>query len=515
MHALRWSTIAFLMLQSSQVVAFELTCPSEMTGPSLQVLQENLANLLASGGGDLPSSAAPLEQIRACFPKKQVPACMSRIEAMLEAKTTILSSSADTHAKDDERKQPPAELIQDRGDGSSIVLKSNVEQIALAKNWPVVRYKSRHSGGFDFHTPSLMMVRVPGDQLSPPVNYDRYINFPIPADDEAEAMNPIPQKTPLLSATELSGYEYTPSTPSTFSIIAVTRATPEKKSEVYFQRYQRSAQRWRPEPPEDLRGCYTCHPNGLRAISPLGYHVRKLENGKNERQMPPEEWLKVREMNESMESAAGGQVVDWRGVKEAAMQRPFLVPEAIGPILGLTVPLLRLPIKREGETEQILPLTRQKEFIMGGVLNGVTYPGCYKNREEVSVRDMFGRAPGLNNVYRLTQEPAVRWQVVRDAMNCASCHGNTGRGALNTRTESSLIDFKILVDQSMPHGYHLNPMDRGSPNAPVMDRLNPNERIALANCLKVEFRDYEQFKQKEWLLETPCDPLASQEPKKP
>jgi hypothetical protein len=65
------------------------------------------------------------------------------------------------------------------------------------------------------------------------------------------------------------------------------------------------------------------------------------------------------------------------------------------------------------------------------------------------------------------------------------------------------VEFKILVDQSMPVGAHANPHDQGSASTPVLDQLNANERIALVNCLEAEF-NIESTKEREWAAELPC-----------
>jgi hypothetical protein len=200
-------------------------------------------------------------------------------------------------------------------------------------------------------------------------------------------------------------------------------------------------------------------------------------------------------------------MVSWRGAGEGDGFRGFLDPKGLGPTLGRTLPLTKVNVPQADGTSLELPITRQREFIMGGTFNGVDYPGCFKARPAVSVVDIFGRAPGRANIYRLSPVPQVRWQFVRDAMNCSSCHGNTSRGAITAKIDYSQVDFKILVDQSMPHNYHMNPMDRGSPNAPVQDRLTPDERIALANCLKVEFEQYERTKVRESLTSVACEPV--------
>src|SRR5262249_37430368 len=143
--------------------------------------------------------------------------------------------------------------------------------------------------------------------------------------------------------------------------------------------------------------------------------------------------------------------------------------------------------------------SRTKDFILGG--NG--QPGCATSRKVIRVVDIFGRPPGRNNIYTMTDTPTIRWEKVRDAMSCATCHNNKQRGAMNEGTSFSEAQFKILVDQSMPYGWHRNPMDRGSPDKPVEDLLNPDERIALVNCLRAEW-EIESEKKADWFKEASC-----------
>jgi hypothetical protein len=65
------------------------------------------------------------------------------------------------------------------------------------------------------------------------------------------------------------------------------------------------------------------------------------------------------------------------------------------------------------------------------------------------------------------------------------------------------LAFKVLVDQAMPFGSHRNFLTPGKAGVSVQDELNPNERIALVNCLRAEF-DEEQKQVPAWLREVAC-----------
>ncbi len=434
------------------------------------------------------SESAVRMHIDDCFPQP-VPRC---IKPVLDytLRNDIAGSNDDLTAAASPQKQPPKEFFAPGHSGLQYVIPENVEQIAHDKGWTVVRYKSRHAGGFDPGTPSLLMVYVPGDKVSPPVSYDRWLNFATPKDEDPQALTPVPQ-APLVTAADYAAEDSAGlDLPRVFTMVTLDRATATKPAQVYFQMFDRAATgpKFSPRATSPVTSCVSCHPNGLRAISPLGFHVRDGEAA-----MPEADWKAVELMNDAMISAAGNKPVSWRGTA----QKSFFNPAAQGPILG--------PVKPLNDAG-----SRTREFILGGTRpNGTTVKGCFDTRGTVSVRDIFGRAPGLNNVYTLSAEPQVRWEKVRDAMECASCHDNVVRGGINGTMDLSQVDFKILVDQSMPLGSHRNPLDTGdghpgAATAPVVDALTGDERMALANCLQAEF-ELESAKVGSWLMQTKCE----------
>ena len=267
-------------------------------------------------------------------------------------------------------------------------------------------------------------------------------------------------------------------------MVSLTRASSAQQAQVYFQMFRRQngSGNYSNSGNSGLDGCLRCHPNGLRAISPLGFHVRG-----NEKQLPEDTWNAVKAMNEAMDDYTGAKLVSWRG---AANGLPFIKPEANWPIVG--------PLRPTN------PISRTQAFIIGGTLpDGSTTPGCYKSRQTVEVLDIFGRPPGSTNVFTLSATPIKDWTKVRNAMLCETCHNNRQRYAINARTDGPTIDYKILVDQSMPVGMHQNPLDRGDPALPATDRLTPDERIGLANCL-IEEMALERPLLGKWLTQETC-----------
>ncbi len=470
--SLAFAAIAAAALVSTAALADTLDCP---TGPATPEPLEafRLSAATALNAGTLGESDVSTK-ITACFPA-QVPACLQR---MMDYATRedIASASQDVTAAASPQKRPPDEILLPGTTGLEYTIPEAIEAIAAEKGWTAVRYKSRHAGGFDAETPSLLMVYVPGDKVSPPVTYDRWLNFAIPADLGAEALNPSPQ-APVPGAAdyaaELAGG---PALPRTFTMVTLEKKQGATPGKVFFQKFYRGqsgSPAFVPEFNSAAESCVSCHPNGLRAISPLGFHVRA-----GEAQLSETAWLAVKLMNDAMDEGAGNKMVTWREANGKLLYKPM----AQGPVIGPKVPL-------SGGA------TRTKEFIAG----------CLNTRPTVYVTDIFGRDPGKKNVFKLAAVPSVRWEKVADAMKCETCHNNKQRGALSEATDFSQIDFKILVDQSMPLGLHNNPLEQenGTQATPVQDELTPDERIALSNCLRAEF-DVERGKLVKWLTQTSC-----------
>jgi hypothetical protein len=287
------------------------------------------------------------------------------------------------------------------------------------------------------------------------------------------------------------------------TMITVQRPSAGRPARVLFNMFQRPKGGgdpfFRPTPNPDVNGlCYQCHPNGIREISPLGFHVNPEEQASG-RVAPEAEWRAALEMNNSMELNNGFKTSDWgTGLDAQGHRRPLVNPDSYGPAYGPIHPLTRTTTPQSDGSTRVEYPTRSESFINS----------CAQSRTEINLQDIFGRAGGKNNIYRLTPTPAINWQRVADAMNCASCHNGRIRGTLNSRTEVSTIEFKILVDQSMPVGHHRDPLAQGSSTTPVADELNPNERIALANCLEAEFAQ-ESRRLKEWLEQVSCSANAN------
>lgn len=197
--------------------------------------------------------------------------------------------------------------------------------------------------------------------------------------------------------------------------------------------------------------CTECHSLPLKPIAPLGY---KVVNGK-EKRMSPEQEAQVEAMNYLLK-----QPVSWGAVKVGDKE------------------------KRLGPAQDSYPFgwgkedshTRQDEFLKA----------CASKPAAYSYSGFGGYRV---NVQQKNPE-SINYRKVAEAMRCTECHDNANRGILHERFSRNELEFKILIDKSMP------------PNATLTD----DERIALFNCLKAEqgALNNEWRKSGEWMTGASC-----------
>lgn len=457
----------------SFMLAAALSCPETAPTPeSLTQWRLEAAQSLNSGS---ITDGAMSDLLKRCF-GSQVPACLQRVNDYA-GRNDIAAPAQDQTVRDAAQKQPPSELFLSSSDPFSYLVPETIEERAAALGWPSVRYKSRHSGGFDRDTASLLMIYVPGSKVNPPVNFDRWLNFALPSDSEAEGLNPTPGAPVPSPADYEAEARGELSLPRIFTMVSLDRRNGSSAAQVYFQRFVRTRGKaaFKAEENANPKRCIGCHPNGLRAISPLGYHVRSGESRMND-----SDWETVKLINDAMVQAAGTRPVTWRDapVRAGSTERkPLLKPAANGPAIG--------PLKALNSR------SRTQAFIAQ----------CAQKRRTVEVKDIFGRAPGRNNVYRMSANPQIDADKILRFMSCSACHGGATRSPLNALTDWEQVDFKILVDQSMPLGTHQDPLESGT--AEVQDQLNGDERLALANCLLAEY-ELEQKETVAWLTQGEC-----------
>ena len=486
--------ISILSLASSALISARATFAQSDIRPTLcpdlksdQAITEFRRKILRPEPDSDYSHFQDPAQLKKCFPSG-IPACFKPLEAYLEAKNSRPDDYTQTEdPKSDPRQQMPEELLISGKNDHAYVFRTDVEKIAKKKGWPTVRYKSRLSGGFE-STPSLLMIEVPGSSLKPPVLYDRFINLTLKEDEGKKSTDPVPHaKLPTprqLRKDEDDLY------PMIYTMVAVDHSQAGEKPKILFQKFSRTtrSEHFTPEGDQDKLHCLSCHPSGLREISPLGFSVDP-----GEKQLPPDAWKMVQRINADMEKAQNYGMVKLPNaqLKELATEAHF----------GPRIPLTQKKIVRPDGSEEVIYPTRTKAFIEGE--DGMS--GCAYQFPVGKSYYVGSKVAGIEIAPKFTSSPPINWNKVAQAMDCGSCHDGQYRGQLEgTGLQYKEIKFKILGDKSMPLGMHVNPMEHGGPDKPVIDELNTNERIALMNCLDAEFK-LEQANFLESLLNEPCE----------
>ena len=458
-----------LSVLSTQAVAFDEStqtpCPNLLDPASVQTWRDQaISDYLTGERWDIYSDE------ERCFPRG-TPSCFSRIDNLLREKTPT-EAYGSTYPI--EQKRLPQLFQNNSADLDAFQIPPNLEAIIAGTEvappisekvdytqWRVVKYKSRSTGGFDLgevapgnrSTESLMLVYVPGASFDPPLNFDRWINIGLPSDQDEKRFIPEPQQTlPKWTQYATDG----DSLPVTFTMLTMQKPSGEQKARILFQNFSRddgTSPIYRGSP-SNPAGCISCHANGMRAISPLGYFppgttppvlndgnkwmaVNGAQLGGTVPLLPDETTNKVLEMNNLMSSYG---IVDWGTVVEAdGSKRTYADPFTYGDSLG-----------------SFHPAKQRDDAFFASCMKKETEYTYYSIRSVETKISMNGVAPDQNRV--------------KNAMNCAACHG-TVRAPIHRRFSEQEVRFKILIDRSMPM---------------FAQGLTDSDRLALVNCLIAE-----------------------------
>ena len=182
------------------------------------------------------------------------------------------------------------------------------------------------------------------------------------------------------------------------------------------------------------RSCTGCHTSPLRTISPVGY----LTTNGSEQRMNPRTEETITEINEMMTGQAS-----WGAYETSS-----------GQVMRRGPPIESQPY---GWAPQRSP-TRTEEYLKS----------CSTQQTNFEF-SAFGQYTYSSS---MTSNPPINYGKLQNAMNCAYCHNGNVRGKLHADFSFNEMVFKVLVDKSMPPG----------------EDLNQNERMALLNCMRAEFR---------------------------
>jgi hypothetical protein len=420
-------------------------CPADNTGEQLKKFRDGLiVDVLAGQHGKVKSA------LISCFPT-EVPDCLddlriynqTRSEGVYNNSATYNCSNFIFRGAD----ELPSELHKKSGDEIFIHFPPNIEEIAKKKGWKVVKYKTRSSGGFD-GSENLFLVAIPGSkadkrdiylQISPQrdANPEASRNNPYPAPKDGKIF----QGQGILTVITVDRRQWPP--------IGQLRKLPLDG--------QANAYRWNDN--LGTKECQSCHSVPLRAISPLGFgHVT------GEQPLEPEDQAVIREVNGMMNIPD----LSWGTCKTSSREIP-LGPEPD------SFPMGWVPKNSP---------TRKKEYLSQ----------CVQSAKQVEVRHIGNDWREL--VYKMSDKPKINYDNLKKAMNCYECHNGTVRGVIHSSFNNSELDFKVLVDRSMPLG--------------MEDQLSVDERIALLSCLRTEREDLQRAWRAsgDWMRKTKCEDVV-------
>jgi hypothetical protein len=375
-----------------------IACPPSSSGVNIKAWRELAIGKIAEG---TPQDV--VTSIAQCFPTT-VPKCLNETKNYAQEQITGEQPSATpTPLTLKSEKDLPPEFLPKDADGNvipgQVKIPDNIFEIAAAKNWKVVDYKTRSTGGFD-GSPNLVLVVLPNWpeagkdvylQISPPQDVNHPTNGALP--------KPEPRTTVGLDTLTVITADKTVNPP-----VGQLRLMnqPEDSLETNQSRYV-----WNDR--LQARSCTACHSVPLRSISPRGYgHVNW------ELPMNDADQALVTEINGMMKIDNFSWGTDSAGFKLGA--RPDSHPYGWAPASSDT---------------------RSEAFIRT----------CFEERQG---EDYFGFG---NYQVRVDKNPEAQledWMKIKNAMNCVGCHDNKVRGYLHEGFSFDELVFKVLIDKSMP-----------------------------------------------------------------
>ncbi len=420
-----------------------IPCPVNSSGPNLTKWQNVAAEKAGEGNYLLVR-----ESIAACFPK--VPKCLEAVDSYAEEKLTGKAPSGEPSPLmlKSETDLPPEFLVRDANNKiipGQVQIPPDIFELAKTKNWKVLDYKTRSTGGFD-GSPNLVLVVVPN---YPKSNQDIYLQISPAADanhpDNGADPKPDPRSTKGLTF---------------LTVITADKTLNPPVGQLRLLMGENAIYNWS----NDLQAqdCARCHTVPLRAISPRGYDFVNWE-----KPMAAEDQLLTKEINTMMhiQNFSWGRDSEGKALGAASHLQPY------------------------GWAPKESP-TRAKEYVSKCFDERLLTSNLPIEGEKVPVHTYLGFGDYTVKTVKSNEAALTDWVKIKNSMNCYGCHDGKTRGVLHDDFSFDEIEFKVLIDRSMP------------PNI----ELSTDERLALIQCLRKEHNDNALPWQKsgQWMKKVSC-----------
>ncbi len=367
-----------------------IACPINNKGATIAAWREAAIAKIAEG-----NQQVVIDSMAACFPTT-MPKCLNATKEYAQEITIGRQPTTPTPLTLKSELDLPSEFRPKDADGNVIPgivkIPDNIFEIAAEKNWKVVDYKTRSTGGFD-GSPNLVLVVLPN---WPQPNQDVFLQISPPQDLDHPANGADPKPNPRTTV----GL-------GTLTVITADKTVNPPVGQLRLMHGDDSKYQWNNL--LQAGSCTSCHSVPLRSISPRGFGHVNWEN-----RMTEADQALVSEINQMMKIENFSWGTDQNGYPLGAptYYHPYGWAPANSP-------------------------TRTEEYVKN----------CFNNRQ-----DNFYM--GFGNYQVQTQKnPEAQmsdWTKVRNAMNCVDCHNNKQRGYLHAGFSFDEMIFKVVVDRSMP-----------------------------------------------------------------
>jgi len=403
----------------------------------------------ASNGAELKSKSIEVNKIlKSCYPS-QTPDCLKEIEhySFIQANPTEYRTGKSQDPGPENLTINSASDLPDAfrlkgADGKLsddlVGMPDDILKVAKQNGWKTVSYKTKSTGGFD-GSPNLFIVAVPlGEGEN---KWDKVAVLQTsPHDDKKgkhKRYNPVPKPangnfTNALGTLTVITIDKTQDPPVGQSRQLYKTAYDEGKR----SKKRKVAYKWGNS--TSVTSCTSCHTQPFRAISPLGDGA----NHGKEKAVSAKHKKEIDEMNAILEDFSTWGKVEYKGRQYSRGVKMDSQPYGWAPENSVT---------------------RTNEWLLE----------CASQRRDIN----YSGFNNYNASVKKNPNAIIRPEILKEAMDCFSCHNGKDHGVLHGSYSNKEMQFKIAIHKTMPRGGN---------------ELTDDERLALISCLNAEFAAVKQ-----------------------